>query len=100
MAFSHGVNKTQVITVAATHTNTALTHPDYDVYEFNNAGTAVVCVEWSVSGGSAVTSTMTTSYPILPGQCKTLQRPQGATHLANIAASAGQTLYVTAGKGE
>ena len=99
MAFAHGVNKTQTITVGTSSTNTALNFPDGDTYEFNNDGTATVFVEWSTSG-SPVTTTVTTSYPILPGQCKVLKKPRDATHLANISGTASQTLYVTSGSGE
>ena len=93
--FQPSTLRTQTITVANTATNTALTTPLCDFYEFNNDGTATVFVEWSSS--TVVTSTITTSYPILPGQCKMLPRPTFATHLNNISGTTGQTLYVTPG---
>lgn len=100
MAFTAFSNKTQTVSVTGSNVNTALTWPDADTYEFNNAGTATVFFVWSAAGGGAVTSTTTSSYPILPGQCKVVRRPKGATHIAVIATSATQTLYVSAGTGE
>ena len=93
--FQPATNRTQVITVGTSATNTPLTTPTSDFYEFNNDGTATVFIEWSST--SVVTAAVTTSYPILPGQCKMLPRPSFATHLNHISGTASQTLYVTPG---
>jgi hypothetical protein len=94
--FQPSTLRTQTITVGTSATNTALTTPLCDFYEFNNDGTAAVFVEWSTAG-SVVTATTTTSYPILAGQCKMVPRPANFTHLNNISGTASQTLYVTPG---
>ena len=61
-----------------------------------NAGTNTIFVEF---GNSAVTATTTTSMPILPNTAETFVFRNENTHVAAIASTTGNTLYVTYGSG-
>lgn len=64
--------------------------------ELNNQSAIEIRVEF---GPSTVVASLTTSYPIHPGQCKVLTVPPAATHIATISASGTPNLDVTPGKG-
>lgn len=66
--------------------------------ELQNAGTIAVFVEFCPS--STCTAATATSYPVLPGQSKMVTIQPSTTHIAAIATSGTQTLYVAVGIGE
>ena len=68
--------------------------------EFNNpSSTVTLFVEHSVADNNPTANT-TTSYPVLPGHCKIIRMPDGATTLAYIGSAAGPTtMYVSQGDG-
>ena len=61
-----------------------------------NSGTNTIFVEFGTSG---VTATTTTSIPLLPNSVETFVFRKENTHVAAIADTAGNTLYVTYGVG-
>jgi len=96
----HPGNPSQTITVGTSSAATALNGSTNNMrlaVELQNAGSAVVFVEFGYSSG--VTATVAASYPILPGQSKLVTIPAGTTHVATISGTASQTLYVTVGMG-
>ena len=95
--FIPAVAKTVTITVSNTAATSALPTGGADL-EYNNQGTSTVFVEVT-GGGLVTTATVAASYPIPPGQCKIVGRPDGATQISTISAIAGQTFYVSAGVG-
>lgn len=64
--------------------------------ELQNAGSAVIFVEF---GSSTIEAATTTGYPILVGQSKVVTVPPTTTHIACIVAASTHTLYVTVGTG-
>lgn len=64
--------------------------------ELNNQSAINIFVELGLSTQAA---SLTTSYPVFPGQCKVISVPANTTHIAAIAASGTPDLYVTPGRG-
>jgi hypothetical protein len=92
-------NPTSTITVGVASAATALVGSTGNmraVVELQNAGSAVVFVDFGLSG---MVTTVATGYPILPGQSKLITIGAGLTHVATISGTAAQTLYVTVGMG-
>jgi hypothetical protein len=93
-------NPTSTITVGVASAATALVGSTGNmraVVELQNAGSAVVFVDFGSSSG--ITTAVASGYPILPGQSKLITIHAGATHIATISGTAAQTLYVTVGMG-
>lgn len=68
--------------------------------EVNNPSTTVTLFLEHDAAQNAPTANTTTSYPVLPGQCKIFRMPDGATKLAYIGSAAGPTtMYITNGEG-
>lgn len=93
---------TQVISVTGSSVASALNTTGRTSYVLTTPGsnTAIVFVDFGLSGQ---TTSTTTGYPLLPGMKETVGvhgGPNAPTHIACIGASTGQTLYVTAGAGE
>ena len=65
--------------------------------ELQNAGTVAVFVEF---GDSNIAAAVATGYPVLAGQSKLVTVSSATTHIACIATSGTQTVYVTIGKGD
>jgi hypothetical protein len=65
--------------------------------EIQNRGTVDVYVE---AGVSTVTAAVATGYPVPPGQSKLITVSSSVTHVACIAGSATNTVYVTVGFGD
>lgn len=73
--------------------------------ELENHGSVAVFIRFGGSSVAATTGTPSAtaptpgSYVIGAGVCKVITIPPGATHMAHISGTAGQTLYVTPGTG-
>lgn len=61
-----------------------------------NSGTNIIFVEF---GAATVTATTTTGIPLLPNSVETFVFRNENTHVAAIAGTAGNTLYITYGVG-
>lgn len=98
MSFMWAPLKSQTISVTTSSANTTLSvGGDFTHYELNNNGTDVVFIEWVTT--SVTAATVAASYPILPGQCKTVPRlPTSSTQIACISKSGTQELFITPGQ--
>jgi hypothetical protein len=65
--------------------------------EVQNVSTVTIFVE---PGDVTVTAAVATGYPVLAGQSKLITVTSNVTHVACIAASGSNTLYVTVGRGD
>jgi hypothetical protein len=90
---------TQKIAVTGTSAATALNASGQyaNQIELNNPSAVEIRIEL---GASTVVASLTTSYPVYPGQCKVISVPANSTHIAAIGASAGPSnLDVSPGRG-
>ena len=95
----HGVpNATVNIDVSGSSQSKALgvSGNGYRQVEMTNDGTATV---WYAFGDSTITTTTTAGQPLSAGGCKVQTIPNGATHVAVIAAGTTGKVYFTPGSG-
>lgn len=94
--FQPANNATTVISATSTSGFTQCPG-DGECVELYNAGPNIVFINTAALG---VTATVTTSYPVAVGQCKTIKMHMGDTGINAVCAAAGTaTLYVSRGNG-
>lgn len=85
------------LSVGLTSSRVAVTRPTIGIQSIRvlNAGSNTIFI---AIGDSTVTAATTTSMPILPYSVETFMFPNEATNVAAIAASTGNTMYITTGE--
>jgi len=96
-----GANST--VNLAVTGSSSSVTIQGVDgssgpVLRIVNVGTNTVFIAWA-GPGTAATASLTTSMPMLPNSVETFTLPTNTTQLSAIAATTGNTLYITRGEG-
>lgn len=87
---------TATLAVTATSANVAISAIP-PVVEIQNAGDSIAFCRWGIGTQTAVT----TDYPVLPGQSKSITIGTGNNNFAAIcAAGLTTTLYITSGEGQ
>jgi len=75
----------------------AVTRPAVGIQSIRivNSGANIIYIN---IGGSTITAATSTSMPILPYSVETFMLPNDATHVACIAATTGNTMFITTGE--
>jgi hypothetical protein len=98
-AFQIGGGNTGTVNIAVTGSSQSIqcvgTQVGDNSYLVTNVGGNTVFIAF---GGSGVTASLTTSCPVLPNSAQTFSAGPSA-YVAAIAASSGNTLYITPGSG-
>jgi hypothetical protein len=104
-AFYPEAGGTRPVLVGTSTARISLENFDGRHLELYNSGTAIVFVQFgtvtvnATTGTASATAPTKGSYPVGPGMTLTVAYEREATHLAHIAGTAAQTLYVTPGRG-
>lgn len=94
--FTPGLAATVTVSVTSASAATALTGVGNQIRILHDGSQKVF---FNV-GDSTVTAAVATGTPIAPGGCEVFTIPATATHIACIAASGTETMYVTRGEGQ
>lgn len=91
-----GLNSTTALAVTGSNQTFSLpaVGPDGASLLISNSGTQVVFIAYG-----SVTSSITTSMPVINNSAILIQLPPGVTQISCIAAAVGSTIYATVGDG-